>query len=89
MFVRCCLVLHNLILRLEGGQFDAEYREHLCEAGRDIAPLRPDIDDGDDASEDQELRRARRRVDTPGKRFRRELMTRLFDSLSSGATRRQ
>jgi hypothetical protein len=84
MFIRCCLILHNLILRLEGTQFNVLYREHLCEAGR--APFRPGIDD--DASGDQELPRARRRVDTPGQRFRKQVMNRLFDSPTSGAVRR-
>jgi len=87
MFVRCCLVLHNLILRLEGGEYDADYRQRLCEAGmRDLVPFPPGIDD--EELDDQELLRARRRAETPGQLFRRRVMNQLFDSPSSGAVRR-
>jgi len=88
MFVRCCLVLHNLILRLEGSNFDADYREQLCEAGRRDVTL-PGIDDELSDQADQGLPRAQRCAETPGRWFRRQLMTRLFDSPSSGAIRRE
>jgi len=85
MFVCCCLVLHNLILCLEGGEFDADYQECLFEAGRtNIAPSHPDIDD-DDEHGDQELVRAQQHAETPGQQFHRQLITCLFDSSLSGA----
>jgi hypothetical protein len=34
MFICCCLLLHNLILRLEGGKFDTDYHGHLLQEGR-------------------------------------------------------
>ena len=49
IFVRCCIILHNLILRLEGGDFDPAFREHLYEAGRGYRALTiPDVDDDED-----------------------------------------
>jgi hypothetical protein len=88
MFVCCCLILHNLILHLERCNFDADYRKQLCEAGRrDVAPLGIDDESGDQA--DQGLPRARRGTETLGQQFRRQLMTRLFDSPSSGAVQRE
>ena len=57
MFVCCCLVLLNLILLLEGGEFDVNYCKHLFEAGRtNMAPTYLDIND--DKHSDQELVRA-------------------------------
>jgi len=76
------------VIRLEGGDFDAEFRGHLFEAGRGY-PAPPNMaDDGDSDGSDDDLREARRRVETEGQRFRQHIMTRLFDSASSGAVRR-
>ncbi len=47
----------------------------------------PDIGNEDSGS-DNELREARRRVETEGQKFRRRIMGRLFNSASSGALRR-
>jgi hypothetical protein len=46
------------------------------------------INDEDAGDSDDELREARRRVETEGQRFRHQIMGRLFDSASSGAVRR-
>ena len=88
MFVRCCIVLHNLILRLEGGEFDPDFRDHLCETGRHNVDPFPENDDDDGDLNDQELPGPRRHAETPGQQFRRQVMTRLFNSPSSGAVRR-
>ena len=49
MFIRCCIILHNLIIRLEGRNFDVVFREHLYEAGRGyLAPMVPDMSDDED-----------------------------------------
>ena len=49
MFIRCCIILHNLIIRLEGRNFDAVFREHLYEAGRGYPALMvPDMSDNED-----------------------------------------
>ena len=79
-----------MIIRLEGRNFDPGFREHLCEAGRRYPVLRilnVTNDEGSAGSND-ELREARRRVETEGQRFRRHVMTCLFNSPSSGAVRR-
>lgn len=71
IFVRCCIILHNLILRLEGGDFDLAFREHLYEAGRGYpAPRIPNVADDEDASgSDDEFRETRRRNATEGQTF--------------------
>ena len=89
-FVRCCIILHNLILRLEGAGFDPVFRERLYEAGRRYpVPRLPGVTDDEDIDgSDNGLREARRRVETEGQRFRRVVMGWLFSSESSGAVRR-
>ena len=89
-FVRCCIILHNLILRLEGAGFDPVFRERLYEAGRGYpAPRPPGVaDDENFDGSDNGLQEAQRRVETEGQRFRRVIMGRLFSSESSGAVRR-
>ena len=56
MFIRCCIILHNLILRIEGGTFDAEFREELCEQGQEGFQLPQDVDsDFEDPADDDNL----------------------------------
>ena len=51
IFVCCCIILYNLILRLEGGDFDLAFCEHLYEAGRGYpAPRIPNVADDEDTS---------------------------------------
>lgn len=85
MFIRSCIILHNIIIRLEGGHYESSFREELYQTGWE--DWNPGSDEGADLS-DEELRAARRRIETPGQRFRKQVMTRLFDSSSSGAQRR-
>lgn len=81
-----------MIIRLEGRNFDPDFRERLCEAGRRYpAPriLNATDDEGSvGSSSDDDLREARQRVETEGQKFRRHIMTRLFNSALSGAVRR-
>ena len=79
-----------MIIRLEGRNFDPDFRERLREAGRGYPVLRilNATDDEGSVGSDDELREARRHVETEGQRFRRRVMTRLFNSPSSGAVRR-
>ena len=81
-FVRCCMILHNLILSLEGGNFDPIFRERLYEVGRGYPrPRIPDAADDEDArGSDDELQEARQHVETEGQIFRRQIMARLFSS---------
>jgi len=77
-----------LILRLEGGDFDPEFCEHLYEAGRGYpAPRILDAADNKDSG-DRELQRAWQHIDMEGQRFQRCIMARLFSSKSSRAVRR-
>ena len=94
MWVRCCIILHNLILRIEGGHINSELREELYQFWNSAEGAehrrRQEVDLGlDDESEDEtELSRARRQVMSDGQRFRRKVMNDLFDSPTSGAVRR-
>jgi hypothetical protein len=78
MWACVCIVLHNLIIRIEGDNFDEKWRECLVRTG---------LDDeggagGDDAEEEagDALEQAQWRLLTPGQHFRRKLMDDLFDS---------
>lgn len=78
------------MLRLEGGDFDPMFREHLDEAGRGYpAPGNLNLadDDEDSHGSDDELREAQQCVETEGQRFRQHVMAQLFSSPSSGAVR--
>jgi hypothetical protein len=78
---------NNLILQLEGGDFDEGFHKHLYEAGRwDALPLQYDISEGEGS--DKELQWACRQVETEGQHFCHHLMTQLFNSPFSGAERR-
>jgi len=78
MWAHVCIVLHNLIIRIEGDNFDEKWRECLVRTGLDGA--NSDTDE-EDEPEDR-LEQVRRRLETPGQRFRCKLMDDLFDSLS-------
>jgi hypothetical protein len=82
MWARVCIILHNLIIRIEGDNFDEMWRDGLVQSGLDDG-----LDDGlYDADEEDEfgntLERARRRLETPGQRFRLKVMDDLFTSPS-------
>jgi len=70
MFIRCCIILHNLIIRLEGRNFDVVFREHLYKAGRGyLAPMVPDMSNDEDLDgSDGELQEAQRHVETEGQK---------------------
>lgn len=94
MWVRCCIILHNLILCIEGGGFDEAWRTKLLEEGLErgmdtegYEAVETDSD-GQEEGDDAELRRARRRLTTSGQHFRYKVMDDLFDSPESGAVRR-
>jgi hypothetical protein len=81
MWARVCIVLHNLIIRIEGDNFDGRWRECLVRTGLD----RERGADGDTGDEDEPgdgdaLGQARRRLETPGQRFRLKVMEDLFNS---------
>ena len=95
MWIRCCIILHNLILRIEEGNINSEWQEKLYEIWNSIegAEHRRRQDEAelglDDESEDEtELQRAHRQVMSDGQKFRRKVMNDLFNSPTSGAIRR-
>jgi hypothetical protein len=79
MWARVCIVLHNLIIRIEGDNFDEKWRDGLVRTGLDrLHGGFPDTDDEDELGDDLEW--ARQRLETPGQRFRLKLMNDLFNS---------
>jgi len=85
MWARACIILHNLIIRIEGDDFDEGWREYIWRAGlaRDGAGGDANDEDGPDT-----LERMRRRAETPGQRFRVKLMDDLLNSPSCSSERR-
>lgn len=92
MWIRCCIILHNLVLQIEAGNDHREWREELYNLWdqREGAEHRQWQEEAETESEDgyDELELARRRLMTDGQKFRSRLMKELFDSETSGAERR-
>lgn len=92
MWIRCCIILHNLVLRIEAGNDHQEWREELYNLWdqREGAEHRQWQEEAGEESDDDldELELARRRLMTDGQKFRYRLMKQLFDSETSGAERR-
>jgi hypothetical protein len=95
MWIRCCIILHNLILRIEGDGVDSDWHEELFEAWNSAEgrASRRGLEEAalglDDESEDEtELQRARREAMSDGQKFRRKVLNDLFNSPTSGAVRR-
>ena len=92
MWIRCCIILHNLVLRIEAGNDHREWREELYNIWdqREGAEHRQWQEEAEEESEDDhdELELAHRRLMTNGQKFRYRLMKQLFDSETSGAERR-
>jgi hypothetical protein len=84
MWARVCIVLHNLIIRIKGDNFDEVWRDGLVRRGLD-RELAGDSGEEDDAGD--ELEHAQRRLETPGQRFRLKLMDDLFASRFCNAER--
>jgi hypothetical protein len=61
MWVHVCIVLHNLIIQIEGDNFNDKWRESLVRAGLDGTD--DDTDDEDVPGDVLEL--AQRRIQTP------------------------
>jgi hypothetical protein len=79
MWAHVCIVLHNLIIRIEGNNFDKRWRESLVRIGLDHRhDANGDTDEEDEPRDALEC--AQRRLETPGQCFRLKLMDDLFDS---------
>ena len=76
MWARVCIVLHNLIIRIEGDNFDEKWRDDLVRTG--LACEHRDMDEEDEPGD--KLEWARRQLETPGQHFRIKLMNDLFNS---------
>ena len=88
MWARVCIVLHNLIIWIEGGNFDNVLRASLVQRGLHDADAGAGGDSGDEDNPGDDLEQAQRRLETPGQCFRLRLMDELFDSPSCNAIRR-
>jgi len=79
MWARICIILHNLIICIEGDNFDEEWREGLVRTGLgDERSASGDTDEEDGPG--GVLEQAQRRVETPGQCFRLKVMNNLFNS---------
>lgn len=93
MWIRCCIILHNLILRIEAGNINSDWREELyrvwdsVEGNEHRRRHELGLDDSE-SGEETDLQHARRQVTSDGQRFRRKVMNDLFNSPTSGAVRR-
>jgi hypothetical protein len=93
MWVRCCIILHNLIIRLEAGNYNPQFREELQRVwdtfeGENLRRQQQEAFDVE--SEDEtDLGRARREAMSDGQKFRQKIMRDLFNSPTSGAVRRR
>jgi hypothetical protein len=79
MWARVCIILHNLIIRIEDDDFDEGWREYLVSLGLD-RERGSNMDDEAEAMDDFE--RAQQRLQTPGQRFWLKLMNDLLNSPS-------
>lgn len=80
LWIRCCIILHNLIIRIEEGTgVDSEWREALIQAGLQLTNQQEQNqrrEEGDlNLSED-----IPQLDEHPGQVFRQQLMEKLFDS---------
>jgi hypothetical protein len=92
MWVQCCIILHNLILRIEAGNVNSEWQEELYQIWNLVegAAHRCQQEEAelglDDKSEDEsELQCARCEVMSDGQKFCRRVMNNLFNSPTSRA----
>ena len=78
MWACFCIVLHNLIICIEGNNFDEMWRVCLMRAGLDGEHANGDTDEEDEPGD--VLEEAQQQLQTPGQRFRLKLMDNLFNS---------
>ena len=89
MWIQCCIILHNLVLRIEARNDHQKWQEELYNLldQREGAEHRQWQEEAETESEDDhdELELARHRLMTDGQKFQNRLMKQLFDSEMSGA----
>jgi len=87
IWVRCCLILHNLIIHIEEGTgIDEEWQTELIPEGLERTERQRERDQNrlEEKDIDEDLP-----DQTRGQSFRRDLMDQLFDSKYTSAYRRQ
>ena len=72
----CALFLHNLIICIEGDNFDNQWRETLVRWGMDHEPANGDSDEEPEG----ELEHMWQQIEMDGQWFRLKYMDDLFDS---------
>jgi hypothetical protein len=94
MWIWCCIILHNLILRIEAGNIDSEWQEELYQIWNSIEGAEhwrrqeeAELGLDDESKDEMELQRAHRQVMSDGQKFRHKVMSDLFNSPTSGAVR--
>jgi hypothetical protein len=79
MWACVCIILYNLIICIEGDNFDNTWRESLVRTGLDDeCGANGDTDDKNEPGD--VLEQAWQQVETPGQCFRQKLMDDLFNS---------
>lgn len=85
LWVRCCIILHNLIIRIEEGTgIDNEWREATIQEGLQPANPQDQNHGGNDQVDEDNFEDEQQ----TGQAFRSKVMTDLFDSEHSTAQRR-
>ncbi len=79
MWARICIILHNLIIHIEGNNFNEEWREGLVRTGLSDEHSASGDTDEEDGPEGM-LEQAQQQVETPGQCFRLKVMNDLFNS---------
>ena len=51
MWAHVCIMLHNLIIRIEGDNFDEKWRKSLVRMGRDLKHANNDSNEDDEAKD--------------------------------------
>lgn len=90
MWIRCCLILHNLIIRIEEGRDHEEWRAELIRTAQ-RHPRGPEVEDessdGEESGDGADLHRALHLVRTEGQCFRLRVVNDLFNNPLSSTVR--
>ena len=79
MWACVCIILHNLIICIEGNNFDEEWREGLVRTGLGDEHSASGDTDEEDGPKGM-LEQVQQQVETPGQHFRLKVMNDLFNS---------
>jgi hypothetical protein len=95
MWIWCCIILHNLILRIEAGNINSEWQEELYQiwnlvegAAHRRQQEEAELGLNDESKDESELQHAHCKVMSDGQKFHRRVMNNLFNSPTSGAIHR-